>query len=136
MVKFIRQVVENQLATAQDIWNRAVESLKLSNAKQRHEIINDTLITVSQMGEREFARDLIKESGLEDSVFPLTRALDYLLTSDESLIEKLSPEIRNIVEEIVKKLQPIAKASTKSGSKKKTRKTKSTPRRSTAKRLR
>jgi tetratricopeptide (TPR) repeat protein len=136
LVNFMYQVAENHLVTAKDIWNQAMASLNLSNEERRHEIINTALIAVSEMGELQFARDLIKESKLEESVFPLARALDYLLTGDRSLIEKLSPEIRDIVEEIVAKLQQTQSATKQVAGKAKGRKSKSAPRRRTAKRLR
>jgi tetratricopeptide (TPR) repeat protein len=136
LIKFLMDVAKVNLVSARNNWTKAIKLLELSEDEKRYEVINETLIGLSDMGELDLARQLIRESQLEEVVFPLTRALDYLITGDKSLIEKLSPEIRNIVEEIVKKLRPVAKASTKSGSKKQTRKSKPSPRRRTTKRLR
>jgi len=72
--------------------------------------VTSTLGGVAVAGHLGFARELIAESGLEEELFPLARALDHLLTGDEALIEKLSPEVRGIVEEIVKKLGPPKEA--------------------------
>jgi hypothetical protein len=79
----------------------------------------------------QLARQLISESDLEEPLFPLARALDYLLTGDEALIEKLSPEVRGIVEEIVAKLGKSSrkiKPAQATARKKKTAKKKSGPR--------
>jgi hypothetical protein len=61
-------------------------------------------------GQFEFARQLIAEAGLEEQLFPLARAIDYLQTGDEALIEKLSPEVRGIVEEVVAKLKETSQS--------------------------
>lgn len=57
-------------------------------------------------GSARITRDLIAETGTEEIFFPLARALDYLFTGDEALVEKLSPEVRNLVLEMVEKLRP------------------------------
>jgi hypothetical protein len=71
----------------------------------------------AQTGNLNFVRELIVESHLEEEMFPLARAIDYLLADDEAekeeLIEKLSPEVRGIVEEVIAKLQPVAPKSTR-----------------------
>jgi hypothetical protein len=46
-------------------------------------------------------RELISASDPEMLFFPVIRAIDYLETNDEVLIERLSPEIRIVVQEIV-----------------------------------
>jgi hypothetical protein len=50
-------------------------------------------------------RDVIKEVGMEQQLFPLVRAIDYVTTSDEALLEKLSPEVRRSVDEIVARIR-------------------------------
>jgi tetratricopeptide (TPR) repeat protein/DNA-binding MarR family transcriptional regulator len=52
-------------------------------------------------------KSLIVFSGLEEDFFPIIKAIDYLETKDETLIEKLSPEVRIVVEETIKTLQMI-----------------------------
>jgi hypothetical protein len=68
------------------------------------------LLEVAKTGKLEFARQLITEAGMEERLFPLARAIDYLQTGDEALIEKLSPEVRGIVEEVVAKLKETSQA--------------------------
>jgi DNA-directed RNA polymerase specialized sigma24 family protein/DNA-binding MarR family transcriptional regulator len=72
-----------------------------------HEQMKD-LIAVLRAGNFNLARRLIIESNLEEQLFPLARAIDYLQTGDEALIEKLSPEVRGIVEEVVAKLKTVS----------------------------
>jgi tetratricopeptide (TPR) repeat protein len=134
--KVLLHTAEDQLALAKDDWRQALDSLQGFDHERRREAINSTLIAISGFGQLDFARKLIRETELEEEAFPLTRALDYLLTGDKSLIEKLSPEIRNIVEEIVAKLQPTQDTTKQTASKAKGRKSKPTSRRRTAKRLR
>ena len=53
-------------------------------------------------------RDVIKEAGMEQQLFPLVRAIDYLTTGDAALLEKLSPEVRGVVDQVVAKLRSQA----------------------------
>jgi len=68
--------------------------------------------------------NLIKKTGLEQKFFPLPHAIQYLETKDETLLEKLSPEIRVVVEEAIKTLQMIEenKAKSETNQKPKTKK--------------
>ncbi len=63
---------------------------------------------VAKSGQFVFVRQLIAESDLEEQLFPLARAIDYLQTGDAALIEKLSPEVKGIVEEVVETLRTVA----------------------------
>jgi len=87
--------------------------LKAGGVLESGEYPPSALLAVACARYFEPARRLIAKSGLEGMLFPLARALDYLLTGDEALIEKLSPEVRGIVEEIVKKLGPPKQAASK-----------------------
>jgi hypothetical protein len=64
-------------------------------------LVRDTTNT----DQREFLRRLIGTSTADEPLFPLARGLDYVIEGDETLIEKLSPEVRRIVDEIVNHLQ-------------------------------
>jgi len=66
------------------------------------------LLAVAQQGHGPFVRELITSSHTEDQFFPLARALDYLATGEEALIEKLTPEMRPIVEAVVASLRPAS----------------------------
>ena len=50
-------------------------------------------------------RKLLQGEELEKRFFPVLRAIDYLETGSEDVIEKLSPEVRGIVEEAVRALR-------------------------------
>ena len=78
-------------------------------------------------------REVIAETQTEEIFFPLARALDYLFSGDEALIEKLSPEMRPLVSEIVDKLRPSVEAATPGAES--VRKAKNLPRNRTRKRL-
>jgi len=61
---------------------------------------------------------LVGPSSADEPLFPLARALEYVVEGDETLIEKLSPEMRRIVDEIVeslKKSSPVTKPKKKQG---------------------
>lgn len=77
----------------QDYWVATASKLLLAGVRKGH---------------RAFVRELIAKSHTEDQFFPLARALDYLATGDEELIEKLTPEMRPIVEEVVASLRPAS----------------------------
>jgi len=66
--------------------------------------LTQSLNAIARGGHWNLARELISVSELEEEMYPLARALDYLITGDSSIVEKLSPEVRKIVEEIVSTL--------------------------------
>ena len=53
-------------------------------------------------------RQLLESSGTVDQFFPLARAIDFLLSGDEALLEKLSPELQPLVKLLVDQLRPLA----------------------------
>lgn len=64
------------------------------------------ILTEIARGDPEKVRDWIISSQTEELFFPLLRAVDHIVSNDKALIEKLSPEMRGIVGEIVIKLRP------------------------------
>lgn len=104
LMKFTIEIVQDKIALAQLDWNAALSIGKDSEDWQ--ETVAYTLFGLAQAGYLRFVRDLIQKSELGEIFLPLARALDYLLTGDKTTIEKLSPEIRNVVDEIIEKLQP------------------------------
>jgi DNA-binding transcriptional ArsR family regulator len=101
---------EGKLGAARERWNEALASGGKSNDENWPDVVAAILLDVVIAGQFEFARQLITEAGMEEQLFPLARAIDYLQTGDEALIEKLSPEVRGIVEEVVAKLRAISQA--------------------------
>ena len=79
---------------------------KKHDATRWMDIASAIVIIVAKGGQLDLARELIASANLDEQLFPLARALDYLLKGDEVRIEKLSPEVRKIVDEIVNTLNP------------------------------
>jgi tetratricopeptide (TPR) repeat protein len=117
--KVTRLMKEDEFEQAKKSWKQMVESAGIQNREDWIESILADLLSIAQTGHLKFARELITESGLEERLFPLVRAIDYLQTDDESLVEQLSPEVRGIVKEVVDKLRPVAKNTTSANRKKK-----------------
>jgi len=114
LMKFITLVKQGKENLARQDWQEILVAVKQSEkdwwpASMKGkwvETISGALLVVAQSGRLEFVRQLLQESELEEPLFPLARAIDYLQTGNEALIEKLSPEVRGIVEEVVAKLRP------------------------------
>jgi hypothetical protein len=85
-----------------------LESGRRSADRDWPEAAAEALLQVARSGRFVFIRQLIAESDLEEQLFPLARAIDYLQTSDAALIEKLSPEVKGIVEKVVETLRTVA----------------------------
>ncbi len=107
--KFIQMLQQGATQQLLSHWREALESGKKSQDQEWPDVISNALIMIIQMGHLTLAQELLRESQLEAQLFPLARAIDYLQTGDESLIERLSPEVKGIVEEVVAKLRPVAK---------------------------
>ncbi|HKU77306.1 MAG TPA: tetratricopeptide repeat protein [Pyrinomonadaceae bacterium] len=67
---------------------------------------NNAVRAVALAGHWSLAKKLITVCHLEEELFPLARAMDYLQTNDDALIEKLSPDVKQIVIEIITTLRP------------------------------
>jgi tetratricopeptide (TPR) repeat protein len=96
---FLAYLVLNRDDEADEEWARLVVAAN----DARKEVAVTVLPQVARMRGLEFAKRLISTPGLRDhpSALPYTRAIDYLLTGDRTPVEKLSPEIRGIVEQII-----------------------------------
>ncbi|MEW6206816.1 MAG: tetratricopeptide repeat protein [Acidobacteriota bacterium] len=128
--KFTFSLAKGEENTARQSWN-AARKYSEHIGEGISGILFFLLWKAAKSGHQEFVRQLIRESDLEEPLFPLARAIDYLLTNDDALIEKLSPEVRGIVEEIVDKLGKSSRKTRPAQStarKKKTGKKKSGPR--------
>jgi tetratricopeptide (TPR) repeat protein len=105
LLKFDKLMSQGKINQAKKEWVEAANSASHLEKDKWYSLASDSLQIIARRGYLEFAQQLIEESDLSEPLFPLDRAIDYLLTGDEALIEKLSPEIRGIVEEIVAKLR-------------------------------
>ncbi len=68
-------------------------------------VVLGSLLGAVRAGYLDLVRELTAASPLSGALFPAARALEYIDTGDEALLEKLSPEIRGIVNEIVVRLR-------------------------------
>ena len=104
--KFAAEMVLGKTALAAEDWYAAVQFGGPQDEWVAY--ASQQLLAVARQGHRAFVRELIANSHTEDQFFPLARALDYLATGDEALIEKLTPEMRPIVEAVVASLRPAS----------------------------
>lgn len=95
-------LAEEEFAEAKKDWQRLKEASLLEGGEARWlETASSFVRSWTPFGQWDSIRRLVGRSDPDDPLFPLARALDYLADRDNSLIEKLSPEVRRIVEEIV-----------------------------------
>ncbi len=117
LFKFMNFIPSGNFDVARSEWLEALKSWEKINDTGWQSVVSEVLLSLAQTGNLHFVRELITESNLEEKVFPLARAIAYLQADDEAekeeLIEKLSPEVRGIVEEVIAKLQPVAQKSTR-----------------------
>lgn len=111
LFQFIRQV-NDDVDLAKHYWNRAIESAKhivkhLEFNEQWQKLLSIILLKLAESKHIKLARELIIGSSLEKEFFPLIRAIDYVVIGDKILLEKLSPEIRDIVEELIHRLHKV-----------------------------
>lgn len=109
LFRFMSLVDQGNLDQAEQSWQDALEAGKRSENIDWPDIVFKVLLVVAQVGHLKLVQQLIGTSGVEEKMFPLARAIEYLLIGDEALIERLSPEVKGIVEEVVAKLRPVAK---------------------------
>ncbi|MCI0661582.1 MAG: tetratricopeptide repeat protein [Acidobacteria bacterium] len=105
---FIKDSDHGEFDSARSRWAEALESARKSRDKDWPNDLSEALVYIARIGQLKFARELIGISGLEEILFPLARAIDYLHSGEIALIEKLSPEVKGIVEEVIAKLRPAA----------------------------
>lgn len=117
-------------------WREAWKSAEHVEKEKWHELTSETLLTFAQLGHPELARQLLTEAGLDEPLFPLARARDYLLTGEAALLEKLSPEVKKLVEEIVEKLRASGQPAKRTSPQQRAKTARSGPRRRMAKQLR
>jgi tetratricopeptide (TPR) repeat protein len=89
-------------------WNELIEYARQQKdqaecLKQMSEVVT----SVAKIGHLALAQELITSADLEQPVFPLARSIEYLLSGDDAVIERLSPEVKTIVDEIVATLKNV-----------------------------
>lgn len=111
LFKFTKEV-NDDVDLAKHHWNKAIKSVKhiakhLEFNEQWQKLLSIILLKLAESKHIKLARELIIDSSLEKEFFPLIRAIDYVLAGDKILTEKLSPEIRNIVEKLIRRLHKV-----------------------------
>ncbi len=107
LLKFTTRVRQGRLDLAKEEWRTAMKALANVEQAKWPKFLSKVLFEVAEAENLDFINQLINESGLKDALFPLRRAIDFTLTNNEELIEKLSPEVRGVVEEIVRRIQKM-----------------------------
>jgi tetratricopeptide (TPR) repeat protein len=136
LIKFVKHISNNKIDAAKDAWNESVTSAKKANDNRWLKSASEGLLLVARFRSADLALQLIQSSGVEEQFFPLARAFDYLQKGDKALLEKLSPEVRGVVEEIVAKLSQVDDQIERPKSELRPKKVKSGARRGTRKKLR
>ncbi len=90
-------------------WQKALQEGKTT--EDWHQAATNALLFVARTGNINLVHKMITMPGVPEAFLPLARAVEYVLTGDEEVIEKLSPEIRGIVDEMIQKIRPAQGAS-------------------------
>lgn len=106
LARFLKRITEGDFKSAKNIWREVQHAAKLTRNEVIHETISTVLLGLALNWHIPLSliRQLIGDADVAEQLFPLARAIDYVQTGDEALLEKLSPEVRGVVEEIVSKL--------------------------------
>ncbi|HEX8565345.1 MAG TPA: tetratricopeptide repeat protein [Pyrinomonadaceae bacterium] len=105
---FFQQTDDRSFDNAKHTWKEFVISAKKGNGLQQilsKEFVYLSMIAIIKSAGVEYVKELINELGEYNPFYALERAIDYIQTNDETLIEKLSPEVRGVVEETIRFLQ-------------------------------
>jgi tetratricopeptide (TPR) repeat protein len=103
--KIIFSVIAGDLDNVKNDWQELVHHARQQDQTRWLKVLSQVATFLAESGQWALTRELISSANLDQPLFPLARALDYLIGRDETIIEKLSPEIRTIVEEIVRKFK-------------------------------
>jgi DNA-binding transcriptional ArsR family regulator len=129
LLKFSSLVEQAEFRLAESCWKEVLESNRQAEGRDWLSVAFIALLWVAEKGHLGYVRRLIAEFNLDATLFALACAIDYLLSGDEALIEKLSPEVRGVVEETVVRLRPAAEKETRPAAKSRARKPKTGARR-------
>ena len=121
-------VAAGELSNIKEDWNRFIQFAREEGGETvwLSEVV-EVVRLIAQEGHWTLAQELITLSKLQQPLFPLERALEYLIGGDEAVIEKLSPEVRTIVRQVVRSIRKAC--ADKSTRKKTTSSAKSKPKR-------
>jgi len=101
-VRFAVCTLLGDAARASEAW-RALTAQPYQDAK-----IDETIVLLTRLardGHAKFLLETIRTSTWAEPLAPLLRALEYVESGDRDIIEKLSPEVRLVVEDLVARIQ-------------------------------
>ena len=98
--KIMFSVLAGNLDTLRHDWQELIKYAR-KNETTWIKAISQVVMFIAESGEWVLAKELISSANLEQPLYPLVRALEYMISANEAIIEKLSPEIRAIVNDIV-----------------------------------
>ena len=102
VLKVKLRILTGELDNIENDWNEFIKYAKTQGDEAFWlEEISGVIRFIAEARHWTLARELIISANLEQPLFPMARALHYLIEGDEAIIEKLSPEMRTIVNEIV-----------------------------------
>jgi tetratricopeptide (TPR) repeat protein len=104
LMKFQARLNQGNGEAANEEWKALLQFREHFEDEWWLSILTQVLIGTVAKGHLKLVQQLITESQLEEQLFPLARAIEFLQSGDEALIEKLSPEVRDVVEDVVAKL--------------------------------
>lgn len=123
LLRFNELIAQHEEGRARHVWKEALNSASHLQEQESNQVIL-TFLMDAELASLESIRNIVAESDLGEPFFPLVRAIDYVLTRDEALIEKLSPEVRGIVEQIIGRLDAGRENANRSKRKARVRKSK------------
>lgn len=105
LILSLNAISESNPAQSLHYLNEARKSESIIGPEQWMSLVLNTILSSININNLPSIRDFLTHAGLDQQLFPLIRAIDYLVTGNEELIEKLSPEYRKIVTEVAKALK-------------------------------
>jgi len=109
LVRFLFNLIEGKQKDAVNDFSKCIGTLEKYNSTENWlEAVANFLVGATRVVGSNKIRKVILKTDYKELFFPLIRAIDYLENKDESLIEKLSPEVRAVVEETIRTLQMVS----------------------------
>ncbi len=100
---------------AKDSLNKAITLADSLRYEDFNSWILDIIFSTVKGDDFSNLRKLIDGGESENRFFPILRAVEFLETNDQTLIEKLSPEVRGVVEESIRQLKKATHGETPPG---------------------
>ena len=99
---FRSAVIQNEWEAARNYWQNIV--LTKDTAADKN-IPKRCILFAAELDYLSFAKEILNAAQLEEQLFPLARALDYLQNHNEELLNKLAPEVLGAVNFVIHDLQ-------------------------------